>query len=71
MEPLNTKDREDLVREYVDAIIDGMDLKDCLRILSEQFHDNLENYTDEELVTEVQEFYPHLLDDATIAQDTN
>ena len=71
MEPLNTKDREDLVREYVDAIIDGMDLKDCLRILSEQFHDNLENYTDEELVTEVREFYPHLLDDATIAKDTN
>lgn len=71
MEPLNTKDREDLVREYVDAIIDGMDLKDCLRILSEQFHDNLENYTDEELVTEVREFYPHLLEDATIAKDTN
>lgn len=71
MEPLNTKDREDLVREYVDAIIDGMDLKDCLRILSEQFHDNLENYTDEELVTEVREFYPHLLEDANIAKDTN
>ena len=71
MEPLNTERREELIRQYVDAIIDGMDLKDCLRILSEQFHENLEGYSNEELITEVEEFYPHLLEDGTLAQDTN
>ena len=71
METLTTEGREELICQYVDAIIDGMDLKDCLRILAEQFHENLEGYTNEELLTEVEEIYPHLLEDATIKPSTN
>jgi hypothetical protein len=71
MEPLTTEGREKLIWQYVDEIIDGMDLKDCLRILAEQFYENLEGYTNEELLTEIKEFYPHLLEDATIKPSTN
>ena len=58
----NTFDREALVEAYVDRLLDNMSTKDLLRIVGEQMEENLTSYTDEELISEVESYYPDLLD---------
>lgn len=58
----NTFDREALVEAYVDRLLDNMSTKDLLRIVGEQMEENLQSYTDEELLSEVSDYYPDLLD---------
>lgn len=55
--------REDLVQNYIDRVIDNMSTKDLVRIVWEQLEENLEMYSDEELLTEVGEYYPELLEE--------
>jgi hypothetical protein len=59
---MNNFNREDLISDYVDRIIDNMSTKDMMRILGDQIEENLSSYTDEELISEVNEHYPELLD---------
>jgi hypothetical protein len=40
-----------------------MSTKDLVRIVAEQLEDNLKEYSDEELISEVQDYYPELLKD--------
>lgn len=54
-------DRETLIRDYVDLVLDNMNTKDLMRIVGEQLEENLSGYTDEELQNEVMEYYPELL----------
>ena len=56
-------DREKLMESYIEAIIDGMDHKDLWQFVYDTMEQNLETYTDEELKTEVEDYYPHLLED--------
>lgn len=56
--------REALVQEYIDHVLDNMSTKDLMRIVAEQIEENLSTYTDEELLTEVEEYYPELLESA-------
>ena len=58
----NTFDREALVEAYVDRLLDNMSTKDLLRIVGEQMEENLTSYTDEELISEVESYYPDLLE---------
>ena len=53
--------REQLVRDYVDNVLDNMSTKDLMRIVGEQLEENLASYTDEELISEIQDYYPELL----------
>ena len=53
--------RDELQDAYINEIIDGMDLKDLIRILYDNLEQNLEKYTVDELIEEVEEYYPHLL----------
>jgi len=57
----NIIDRDELQANYINAILDGMDIKDMMRILYDQFDENLNNYTVDELIGEVKEYYPELL----------
>jgi hypothetical protein len=59
----NTFDREALVEAYIDRLLDNMSTKDLLRIVGEQMEENLTSYTDEELISEVESYYPDLLED--------
>ena len=59
----NTFDRDQLVEDYVQQIIDGMDYKTMERFVYDTLEENLTNYTDEELITEVTDYYPELLED--------
>ena len=58
----NTFNREELVEAYIDRLLDNMSTKDLLRIVGEQMEENLTSYTDEELISEVQEYYPDLIE---------
>ena len=56
-------DRETLMDSYIEAIIDGMDHKSMYHYVRDNLMDHLKEYTDEELKTEVEDYYPHLLED--------
>ena len=58
----NTFDRQALVEAYIDRLLDNMSTKDLLRIVGDQMEENLTSYTDEELISEVESYYPDLLD---------
>ena len=62
----NTFHRDQLVEDYVQQIIDGMDYKTMERFVYDTLEENLTNYTDEELITECEEYYPELLEGVTI-----
>lgn len=57
-------DRAQLISDYVDRVIDNMSTKDMMRILGDQLEENLEGYTDSQLIAEVSEHYPELLEDS-------
>ena len=54
--------RDELQDAYINEIIDGMDIKDLMRIVYDNLEQNLEQYTVDELIEEVEEYYPHLLE---------
>ena len=55
--------REQLQDAYINEIIDGMDIKDMMALLFDMMDKDMDIYTDEELKTEVEEYYPHLLEE--------
>ena len=57
-----TFDRDSLISDYVDRILDNMSTKDLLRIVGDQLEENFSSYTDEELISEVEEYYPDLIE---------
>ena len=54
--------RQELLETYIEEIIDGMDHKTMYQYVYDMMEQNFETYTEEELVTEVKEYYPHLLE---------
>ena len=57
------ENREQLISEYVDRILNNMSTKDLMRIVGDQLEENLSSYSDEELIAEVAEYYPELLEE--------
>jgi hypothetical protein len=57
-------DREQLVEDYIQQLIEGMDYKTMECLVYDALKDNLADYTDEQLITEVEEYNPELLEDA-------
>ena len=55
--------RQDLLDAYIDRILDNMSTKDLMRIVGDQLEENLFHYTDEELISEIEEYYPDLLEE--------
>ena len=58
----NIIDRDELQANYINRILDGMDIKDMMAILYDQFDENFDKYSVNELIEEVNEYYPDLLD---------
>jgi hypothetical protein len=58
----NTFDRQALVEAYIDRLLDNMSTKDLLQIVGDQMEENIASYTDEELISEVESYYPDLLE---------
>ena len=54
--------RSKLQEAYIESIIDGMDHKSMYQFVYDTLDGNLNDYTTEELVTEVKDYYPELLE---------
>ena len=55
-------DRDELQEAYVQSILDGMDWKTMEQYVYDSLNDNLNDYTVDELITEVEDYYPELLE---------
>jgi hypothetical protein len=62
-----TINREELIADYAQQILDGMDMKTMECFVYDTLRDNLSSYSDQELIDEVTEYNPELLEDVTVA----
>ncbi len=53
--------KADLIDSYAQQLLDNMDMKTMERFVYDTLVENLTDYTEEELITEVTEYYPELL----------
>ena len=58
----NTMNRDQLQNDYIESIIDGMDHKTMYQYVYDMLEQSFETYSDEELKTEVKDYYPELLE---------
>ena len=56
-------DRDELQEAYIESIIDGMDHKTMYQYVYDNLNDHLDKYSVDELITEVEDYYPELLED--------
>jgi hypothetical protein len=59
-------DRDSLIDSYAQQILDGMDMKTMEQFVYDTLVDNLKAYSDHELIDEVTEYNPELLEDVTV-----
>ena len=62
----NIIDRDQLQEAYIESIIDGMDHKSMYQFVYDSLNDNLNDYTVDELITEVEDYYPELLEESKV-----
>ena len=55
--------RSELQQQLVDNMIDGMDFKTMWQVLDSFMMESYDKYSDEELITEVKDYYPELLEE--------
>ena len=60
---LETMNRDELQQQLVNNMIDGMDFKTMWQILDSYMMESFDKYSDEELMEEVKEYYPELLEE--------
>ena len=59
---MTPEERDQLQNDYVQEVVDGMDMETMYAIVYDSLNSSLDNYSIEELIIEVKEYYPHLLD---------
>jgi hypothetical protein len=59
--------RSELQDNMIQQILDDMDIKTMMAILYDNMSESYDKYSDEELMEEVKEYYPHILEE----DDTN
>lgn len=57
------KKRSELQSEYVHRIVEGMDMDTLVQYAQDMLNKEFEYLSDEQLVDEVRDFYPDLLED--------
>jgi len=55
--------RSELQQQLIEQMIDDMDFKTMASVLYSYMSESYDNYSEKELITEVEEYYPHLLED--------
>ena len=58
----NSINRDSLQEAYIESIIDGMDHKSMYQYVYDNLADHLDKYSVDELITEVEDYYPELLE---------
>ena len=59
----NIIDRDQLQDAMIQQILDDMDIKTMMAILYDNMSESYDKYTVDELIGEVEEYYPHLLEE--------
>jgi len=59
----NIINRDELQASYINQVLDNMDIKDMMAILYDYMDIEFDKYSVDELIEEVEEYYPHLLND--------
>ena len=60
--------RSKLQQQLIDKMIEGMDFKTMWSVLYDYMDESYDKYSDEELKTEVEEYYPELLEETDISE---
>ena len=55
--------RQELQRNMIDAIVDGMDMEMLCSLACDALSTTYDDYSDDELMEEVKEYYPELLEE--------
>ena len=61
--PLTDMNRSELQDNMINQILDDMDIKTMMAILYDNMSESYDKYSDAELLEEVKEYYPHILED--------
>ena len=59
----NIVDRDQLQAAYINRVLDDMDIKDMMAILYDYMDVEFDKYSVDELIEQVEEYYPDLIDD--------
>ena len=57
-------DRDALQDNMIQQILDDMDIKTMMAILYDNMSESYDKYSVDELITEVEEYYPHILEES-------
>ena len=55
--------RSELQDNMIQQILDDMDIKTMMAILYDNMSESYDKYSEKELIAEVEEYYPHLLEE--------
>ena len=61
--PQMEMNRSELQDNMIQQILEDMDIKTMMAILYDNMSESYDKYSDEELITEVKEYYPELLEE--------
>ena len=61
--PLIDMNRDQLQDSMIQQILDDMDIKTMMAILYDSMSEDYDKYSDKELLEEVKEYYPHILEE--------
>ena len=56
-------DRDQLQEAYIESIVDGMDIHSLYQFVYDTLNDKMDKYNDDELIEEVDAYYPELLEE--------
>lgn len=59
---LTKEQRQELVNEYINCVLDNMDAATMEIFIADVIDGELQEYTEEQLLTQIGEQYPHLLE---------
>jgi predicted Zn-dependent protease with MMP-like domain len=68
-EMTNTFDRDSLISDYAEQVVDDMDLKTLVQLAYDVICENMAKMTDNEIVEDVNNCYPELLQEYNIDPD--
>ena len=60
----NIIDRDELQDNLINQILDDMDIKTMMAILYDNMSESYDKYSVDELIEEVKEYYPHILEES-------
>ena len=62
----NIIDRDQLQDSMIQQILDDMDIKTMMAILYDNMSESYDKYSVDELIAEVEEYYPQLLEESEV-----